>query len=247
MPLTEKRKKHLERQAKRKARLRTPEERLEKIDEVFDNFQRTGFPPTPEIKKFFQICKKWIDDGKLVQGIIPVPSLNIEICYTLNNSKLHDVGVMIRHTGQGPPPALGRPQEPIPVVEEPTETVSEYTVEEPTETVSEYTVEEPTETVSEHTVEELTETVSEHTVEESTETVSEHTVEELTEPVLSELDQIDDDEEDDIVPELVPTTENTIETTSDITVENSEAQQEPSILSKLTSMINPLNWTSNTK
>jgi hypothetical protein len=213
MPLSEKRKKHLERQAKRQARLRTREERLEKIDEVFDNFQRTGFPPTPEIRKFFQICKKWIEDGQLTQGIIPVPSLNIEICYTLNNSKLHDVGVMIRHTGQGPPPALGRPQEPVPVVQETTEPV----------------------------------------VEETTEVVSE--------PVLSELDQIDgddddDDEDDDTVPELVSTTEINTETNTETntgtntetnTETITEEKQEETMLSKLTSMINPLNWTSNSK
>ena len=197
MPLSEKRKKHLERQAKRQARLRTREERLEKIDEVFDNFQRTGFPPTPEIRKFFQICKKWIEDGQLTQGIIPVPSLNIEICYTLNNSKRHDVGVMIRHTGQGPPPALGRPQEPVPVVEETTEPVTEPVVEETTEVVDE--------------------------------------------PALSELDQIDgDDDDDDTPPDLVPTTDTTTETTT-------EEKQEETMLSKLTSMINPLNWTSNSK
>lgn len=105
MPLTEKRKKHLERQEKKQGLLRTKEERLEKIDEVYDNFQKTGYPPTPEIKKFFQICKKWIEDGKLNEGIIPVPSLNIEICYTLNNSKRHDVGVMIRHIEKRPPSA----------------------------------------------------------------------------------------------------------------------------------------------
>ena len=113
---TEKRKKYLEKQAKKQALVRTRAERLEKIDEVFDNFQRTGFPPTPEIRRFFQICRKWVEEGGKYEGIIPVPSLNIEICYTFSNSKRHEIGVMLKHTGKDEPPALGRPepQQPIP-------------------------------------------------------------------------------------------------------------------------------------
>lgn len=107
MPLTDKRKKHLTRQEKKKSMLRTREERIAKIDEVYDNFSRTGFYPTTEIKDFFKLCKDWIEDGKLRQGIISVPSLNIEIYYTLNNHKQHDVGVMIKYIGQGQPPILG--------------------------------------------------------------------------------------------------------------------------------------------
>ena len=128
---TEKRKKYLEKKARQNAMIRTRAERLEKIDEVFDNFQRTGFPPTPEIRKFFQLCRKWVEDGGRYEGIIPVPSLNIEICYTFSNSKLHDVGVMLKHTGQGEPPALGRPQQPQPIEEDntitPTNTDTETT------------------------------------------------------------------------------------------------------------------------
>lgn len=94
---TEKRKKYLAKKDKQKAQFRTREERLEKIDEVFDNFQRTKIQPTPEIKKFFQLCKKWVDEGGRYEGIIPVPSLKLEICYTFSNSKSHDVGVMLKH------------------------------------------------------------------------------------------------------------------------------------------------------
>jgi hypothetical protein len=248
MPLSEKRKKHLERKARKKGLSRTREERLEKIDEVYDNFQRTGFPPTPEIKKFFQICKKWVDDGQLTQGIIPIPSLNIEICYTLNNSKLHDVGVMIRHTGQGPPPALGRPQETVPVtVKDVTKETVEPVVEEITEQAVEETTEQVIEETTEQAVEETTEQVVEETTEQAVEETTEQVIEERTETIL-ELNEIDDDDdedddedEDDTIPELVSTTE------TSKTLETSEEKQEETIFSKLTSMINPLNWTSNSK
>jgi hypothetical protein len=96
MPITAKRQKHLDRQAKKNKMLRTKEERREKIDEVLDNFSRTRYSGTTEFESFFKLCNAWVEDGVLRQGIIPVPIYNIEICYTLNNSKLHDVGVMIK-------------------------------------------------------------------------------------------------------------------------------------------------------
>jgi len=99
MPLTEKRKKHLDRQNQKNKLLRTKSERLIKIDEIFDNFSRTGYPPTKEIKQFFILCKKWVDDGITKEGIIQVPSLKIEICYTLHNSKKYEVGAMIKYVG----------------------------------------------------------------------------------------------------------------------------------------------------
>jgi hypothetical protein len=96
MPITAKRQKHLDRQAKKNKMLRTKVERREKIDEVLDNFSRTRYTTVPEFESFFKLCNAWVEDGVLRQGIIPVPIYNIEICYTLNNSKLHDVGVMIK-------------------------------------------------------------------------------------------------------------------------------------------------------
>jgi hypothetical protein len=115
MPLTEKRKKHLERQEKKKGLSRTYEERIEKVDDIYVNFSRTRYPITPEVKQFFQLCKEWIKDGKLREGIIYVPKLEIEIVYSLNNSKSHDVNVMLRYVGKGTPPPLPPSEQPVPI------------------------------------------------------------------------------------------------------------------------------------
>jgi hypothetical protein len=96
MPLSEKRKKHLARQEKKKQLSRTYEERMEKMDEIYTNFAQTGYTITPQIKNFFSICKKWVNQGGIYEGVITDPDLKINICYTLHNSKRRDVGVMIR-------------------------------------------------------------------------------------------------------------------------------------------------------
>ncbi len=56
MPITAKRQKHLDRQAKKNKMLRTKEERREKIDEVLDNFSRTRYSGATEFESFFKLC-----------------------------------------------------------------------------------------------------------------------------------------------------------------------------------------------
>lgn len=162
MPLSEKRKKHLARQEKKKAMIRTREERIEKIDEVYDNFSRTGFPPTPEIKKFFGICKQWIEDGQLREGIIPIPSLKVEICYTLNSNKRHEVGVMLRHIGANPPPLGRQPQQPEPVPIENSSTNQESTATATTTTTT-TTTDTATDNTTDKTIDKTTDTTTDNT------------------------------------------------------------------------------------
>lgn len=153
MPLSEKRKKHLARQEKKKQLSRTYEERMEKMDEIYTNFAQTGYPITPQIKNFFSICKKWVNQGGMYEGVITDPDLKINICYTLHNSKRRDVGVMIKRIQDTQQQKNGKSKNNLTTptatdtpADTPTDTATDTATDTPTDTTTDTSTDTPTDT-----------------------------------------------------------------------------------------------------
>jgi hypothetical protein len=94
---TEKRLKHLERQAKKVADQRTREERLDEITKVREKFQTLGLTiELDEIAAFYKIMDDFVENANPYQGTIGIAGTGREICYQLINNRRHDIGVMLR-------------------------------------------------------------------------------------------------------------------------------------------------------
>ena len=94
---TAKRKKHLERQAKKLANQRTKEERELEVNNTLRELNKLGFPDSePNIKKFKEMLNDFVETGMSYRGILPLVGYGREICYFLSNNKNHSVDVMLR-------------------------------------------------------------------------------------------------------------------------------------------------------
>tara|TARA_Y100000389_G_C17137345_1_gene353186 strand:- start:123 stop:431 length:309 start_codon:yes stop_codon:yes gene_type:complete len=92
-----KRQKHLDRQAKKLANQRTREEREIEVNKTLTELNKLGFPNNePNIIKFKEILKDYIESGNPYKGILPLEGYGREICYYLSNNKNQSVDVMLR-------------------------------------------------------------------------------------------------------------------------------------------------------
>lgn len=94
---TEKRLKHLARQAKKVADQRTHEERLVEVTKIRSKLQELGLTSElEEIAAFLRILDDFLVNGNPYQGILGIAGTGREICYQLLNNKRHEIGVMLR-------------------------------------------------------------------------------------------------------------------------------------------------------
>lgn len=96
---TNKRLKHLARQAKKQLNNRTLEERKEATKDVYKNIINSKFDGLPEITQFKKILNDYIEYGTSASGIIPISGTYFEIVYQLTLNKNHEVGAMIKYNG----------------------------------------------------------------------------------------------------------------------------------------------------
>jgi hypothetical protein len=94
---TEKRLKHLARQAKKVADQRTHDERLAEVTKIRSKLQELGLTSElEEIAAFLRILDDFLVNGNPYQGIIGIAGTGRELCYQLINNKRHEIGVMLR-------------------------------------------------------------------------------------------------------------------------------------------------------
>jgi len=94
---TAKRQKHLDRQAKKLANQRTREERENEVNNTLRELNKIGFPDKePNIVKFKEILKDYVETGNHYKGILPLEGYGREIFYYLSNNKNQSVDVMLR-------------------------------------------------------------------------------------------------------------------------------------------------------
>lgn len=94
---TEKRLKHLARQAKKVADQRTHDERLVEVTKIRNKLQELGLTSElEEIAAFLRILDDFLVNGNPYQGIIGIKGTGRELCYQLINNKRHEIGVMLR-------------------------------------------------------------------------------------------------------------------------------------------------------
>jgi hypothetical protein len=97
---TDKRLKHLARQAAKLNNTFSREERQAEYDKVSTQFASLGLSEESfeEIKRFMDIARDWLETGTAYQGAIPIIGIDRQIVYTLPNNKRHQVGVMLQST-----------------------------------------------------------------------------------------------------------------------------------------------------
>lgn len=94
---TEKRLKHLARQAKKIADQRTHDERLVEVTKIRNKLQELGLTSElEEIAAFLRILDDFLVNGNPYQGILGIEGTGRELCYQLMNNKHHEIGVMLR-------------------------------------------------------------------------------------------------------------------------------------------------------
>ena len=97
---TERRLKHMARQAAKLGNTYTQEERQAEFDKVMTEFARLGISEESfeEVKEFATKARDWVATGTAYNGSIPLVGLDRNLVYTLTTSKRNPVGVMLQNT-----------------------------------------------------------------------------------------------------------------------------------------------------
>jgi hypothetical protein len=94
---TEKRLKHLARQAKKESDQRTYDERLVEVTKIRSKLEELGLTSElEEIAAFLRILDDFLVNGNPYQGILGIAGTGRELCYQLINNRRHEIGVMLR-------------------------------------------------------------------------------------------------------------------------------------------------------
>ena len=101
---TERRLKHLARQAAKQVNLYTQEERQAEYDKFMSEFARLGISEESfeEVKEFATKARDWVATGTVYSGVIPLTGLDRNLVYTLPTSRRNQVGVMLQNTKSSP-------------------------------------------------------------------------------------------------------------------------------------------------
>lgn len=124
---TDKRLKHLARQAAKQANVFTQEERQAEYDKFMGEFARLGISEDSfeEVKKFADLARDWVATGTAHNGVIPLVGLDRELAFTLNNSRKHPPGVMLKSTKPGAPDATQPTDSTVTSTSDTTQTVQQ--------------------------------------------------------------------------------------------------------------------------
>jgi len=103
---TERRLKHMARQAAKLGNTYTQEERQAEYDKFMSEFARLGISEESfeEVKEFATKARDWVATGTAYNGSIPLAGLDRNLVYTLTSSKRNPVGVMLQNTSGVTPP-----------------------------------------------------------------------------------------------------------------------------------------------
>jgi len=94
---TERRLKHLARQANKESNQRTHDERLPDVTQIRNKLLELGLTSVlDEIAAFHRMLDDFLENGTPYQGIIGIAGTGRELCYSLMNNKKHEIGVMLR-------------------------------------------------------------------------------------------------------------------------------------------------------
>jgi hypothetical protein len=78
------RQKYLAKQAAKKSDLLSDTDRQAEYDKVMSQLTQVS---DPEVDKFEALMSEWVKDGRVRQGVIPVPAIRRAICYSLGISR----------------------------------------------------------------------------------------------------------------------------------------------------------------
>jgi endonuclease YncB( thermonuclease family) len=86
------------REAKKALQQRTRDDRAREISTVVGKFSELGIGEELEgVREFFDIARRFVEDGIACSGRIKVVELGREIQYLLSNNKAHQIQVVLKN------------------------------------------------------------------------------------------------------------------------------------------------------